>query len=141
MLLDCFCADATQQARIKHFHKRHHLSQPLSDEHVWVAQRDGELVGVARLVPCEQACWLRGLYILPNHRQKGIASALITQLQHHTHANLYAFAQPTLQHFYQQLGFILITPDNLSANLHRRFMTYQQSKPQLQAYYYQTAPV
>jgi N-acetylglutamate synthase-like GNAT family acetyltransferase len=135
MTLHCFCADAGQRARIKHFHKRHQLSQPQHHEQVWLAQYHNELVGVARLVASEQACWLRGLYILPNQRQKGIASTLIRQLQQHTHAELYAFAQPTLQHFYQQLGFRLVTADTLNAELQRRFTTYQQSKPQLQVYY------
>lgn len=52
-----------------------------------VAIKDGELVGCAALVKCDLpdfnilSPWLAGVYVIPNQRQHGIASELISQIE------------------------------------------------------------
>lgn len=142
--LQCVKADASHQARLKHFHKQNRLSQPLQNEAVWLAELDRRIIGVARLVPVDhletmefgQAWWLRGLFIRPEHRQQGFGHHLIRALQTGTDGALYAFALPHLDAFYHRLDFQPITADELPESLQTRLANYQQSKPALQAYRY-----
>ncbi len=140
--LHCVKADAIHQARLKHFHKQHRLSQPLQRDHVWLAELDGRLIGVARLVPaaetteCDPAWWLRGLFIHPEQRRHGYGHRLIQALQTNTGGTLYAFALPNLDAFYHRLGFQPIMAAQLPVSLQTRLANYQQSKSALQAYQY-----
>ncbi|MGC9387157.1 MAG: GNAT family N-acetyltransferase, partial [Hydrogenovibrio sp.] len=89
-----------------------------------------------RLVPFDQAWWLRGLFILPEYRQQGFAHQLIRTLQCDTDAVIYAFARPALQAFYQRLGFEPISPMDMTAALQSRLKTYHKSQPRLSVYRY-----
>ncbi|MGE4499911.1 MAG: GNAT family N-acetyltransferase [Hydrogenovibrio sp.] len=142
--LHCVKADASHQARLKHFHKQNRLSQPLQNEAVWLAELDRRIIGVARLVPVDhletmefgQAWWLRGLFIHPEQRRHGYGHRLIQALQTNTGGTLYAFALPNLDAFYHRLGFQPIMAAQLPASLQTRLANYQQSKSALQAYQY-----
>lgn len=136
--LQCFKAQLkrshTHCARLKHFHKRHRLSLPQQDDDVWLAEFNGQLIGVARLVPFDQAWWLRGLFILPEYRQQGYAHQLIRTLRSDTDAVIYAFARPALHAFYQRLGFEAIPQMEITEALQNRLKTYQKSQPTLNVY-------
>ena len=57
---------------------------------IFIAQMDGKAVGFVQLYPLFsstrlQAMWLlNDLYVSPEARQKGVASALIVKAQHHS---------------------------------------------------------
>ena len=135
MTIHCFKADAEHWPRVKHFHKKHQLSQPLREDALWVIAENETWLGVARFVAIDdhQAWWLRGLLIQPQYRHQGLASRLLQQaLTQHPHCT--AFAMPHLDDFYQQLGFKAVSPAALADQLQTLFTTYQQQKPTLHVY-------
>lgn len=135
MTIHCFKAGAEHWHRVKHFHKKYQLSQPLRNDAVWIIAENENWLGVARFVAQQgnQAWWLRGLFIQPAYRHQGLASQLLQQALTQ-HPNCSAFAMPHLNDFYQQQGFKAVSPTNLCDELQMLFTTYQRQKPTLGVY-------
>lgn len=126
-------ADQPQRwAQIKHFHKTHKLAQPLHSDPLFALELDGKILGVARFVPVEQACWLRGLFIIESHRRQGLGQQLIASSLNQLTQPVYAFALPHLAPFYQSLGFEPQDFSTLIPPLQLLFKRYQAQKAQLQ---------
>jgi len=99
-----------------------------SNNIVTVARNNNDIIGVARLSPVKHLWLLTGVHVDEGHRGQGIASELIVLLTSQQ-GNLefraiYSFPYSHLQHFYEQLGFELITPDSLPCELAQRFNAY-----------------
>jgi GNAT superfamily N-acetyltransferase len=84
----------------------------------WVAERDGEIVGIASIAPCE----LKVLYVHPDHWRSGagraLARAALDELRAQGCAEvvLWAFEANHAAHaFYAAMGF---TPDGARGILH-----------------------
>jgi GNAT superfamily N-acetyltransferase len=90
------------------------------NEQVWVA-RQGELVAACCLKPQEPGHWLTALLVAEQHRQQGIARALLETLRRDTRGPIWLFCHPHLLGFYQRLGFqpASILPPALAQRLQR----------------------
>src|SRR5262245_4856832 len=77
----------------------------LPNQTVWVAERDGQLVGVVAL----HDGWVEQLYILPGYQGMGIGSELLAQVMAvcPEGLNLWAFQRNTrARAFYERRGFV-----------------------------------
>jgi GNAT superfamily N-acetyltransferase len=82
---------------------------------VWVAERDGEIVGVAAL----HDGWLEQLYMLPAYQGMGIGSALLAKAMEASPEglNLWAFQRnERARAFYERRGFVAVKFGDGSGN-------------------------
>ncbi|WP_038125872.1 GNAT family N-acetyltransferase [Thiomicrospira pelophila] len=128
-------ADTLSWGLVKRFHKQTKLSTPLQSDRVFLVLKSESIIGVARFIQHHQAWWLRGLYILPEYRQKHLATQLIEFALKSLGAPCYAFAQPNLEHFYQTLNFQPQNPTQLPNELAELYKRYQASKTHLKIWY------
>lgn len=99
------------------------------NDQVWVAQQ-GEIIAACCLKPQDHGHWLTALLVAEQHRQQGIASALLDTLRRDTRGPIWLFCHPDLLGFYQRQGFqpAHCLPDALA----QRLLRYQH-KQRLQA--------
>ncbi len=93
--------------------------QPIPRTFVW--QQAEQLQGSAAIVDCdmdshpELGPWLASVYVAPEFRNQGRASALVAEVQRYAqrlgYAKLYLFT-PDQQTFYQRLGWRLLSKEN-----------------------------
>lgn len=80
---------------------------------VLIAESDGVLAGLGRLVPCgEDAVELGGMYVLSAHRGAGVGPALVRALiERAGHARVFCIPWARLEGLYARHGFRRIAPD------------------------------
>ena len=93
---------------------------------VWVAREraNNVIIAVARLAPIKGFQLLTGVYVAPNYRHQGIASQLINKLIV-PNQGCYSFVLTHLADFYINLGFEMVTNQQLPCELAQRFNAYQ----------------
>jgi GNAT superfamily N-acetyltransferase len=87
----------------------------LSEQEVWVAELDGQVVGVASLA----GAMVTQLYILPGKQGLGIGSALLARAKERRPEGLelYAFQRNTrARAFYERRGFLVVAFGDGSGN-------------------------
>lgn len=102
-------AKAEEFYEIKHFLKQQKTHSANRDDLIFCVRHERKLIGLARLLVVNNnndALWLRGLYISPDWRSKGIASTLLTKIENHLAKKgdvkrIIAFAETHLQLFYE----------------------------------------
>ena len=81
---------------------------------VWVAECDGVPCGMVGLDASDMADrphlgpWLASLYVVPEHRGRGVASALVDHVLSRTPGTLYLWCYPALVRFYERKGFTVL---------------------------------
>ncbi|MDG6778569.1 GNAT family N-acetyltransferase [Thiomicrorhabdus sp. zzn3] len=134
----------TALALLNHFLKRHQQPSAGRGDLNFIVKDGPNVIGCARLLPlahntstrfAENNFWLRGVFVTPQYRHQGIASALLqfmhqqleqADLSAHT---IYAFPYEHLQSFYQPLGYELCETERLPVSLRQRFeQACQQNK-------------
>ena len=93
---------------------------------IFIYQVNKQIVGAVRLIKNDGYFTLRTLYVIPEWRHKGIATALIRELIDHIPLGsiLYCLPYPQVRSLYSNLGFVHIHPDNLPETLKRRYEEY-----------------
>jgi len=76
-------------------------SQSLED--FWVAEKEDEIIGVARLEEYKDCCFLSSLGILEAHRKKGAASSLLSEMTKGLKKNVYLYT--IIPEFFEKFGF------------------------------------
>jgi GNAT superfamily N-acetyltransferase len=87
----------------------------LPNQAVWVAERDGQIVGVAALGDE----WLEQLYVLPEHQDAGIGSRLLAKAKELRPGglSLWAFQRnERARAFYERRGFVAVEFGDGSGN-------------------------
>ncbi len=100
----------------------------LPNQVVWVAECDGEIVGVAAL----HDGWLEQLYMLPGYQGMGIGSALLAEVMAASPEglNLWAFQRnERARAFYERRGFVAVEFGDGSGNEEREPDVRYQWKP------------
>ncbi|QCU90685.1 GNAT family N-acetyltransferase [Thiomicrorhabdus sediminis] len=130
-------AEPDEFYQIRHFLKRHKTHGANRDDWIFTvklihsdnnASENKPLIGIARLLPVEDSIttlWLRGLFIAPEHRNQGIATALLEfihqQLVEDKHfesiTNIAAFSETHLQLFYQQNHYQQLLAEQIEKEL------------------------
>lgn len=122
---------------IKHFLKRHNTYSANRSDIIYIARSGKRLIGLARLIAiddCNDALWLRGLFIDEAWRHKGLATSLLNFLYKNQIESLQikstiAFAEPHLKKFYQKNNYTEVTIDELPPSLKDRLESaYSQGK-------------
>ncbi len=83
---------------------REAVARDVAEGRVWVALRDGELVGAALV---EARC-IRGLWVAPDHRRQGVATSLLSALLQRPDAPRDAWALPgdrATKSLYESVGW------------------------------------
>ena len=93
---------------------------------IFTYQVNKHIVGAVRLIKNDGYFTLRTLYVIPQWRHKGIATALIQKLIVHLpeRSILYCLPYPQVLSLYSNLGFVHIHPDNLPEMLKKRYDEY-----------------
>lgn len=123
---------------IKHFLKRHKTHGANRDDWIFTvklintdnsaSENSSPLIGIARLLPVEDSTttlWLRGLFIVPEHRHQGIATALlefihqqlIEDKRFESITKIAAFSETHLQLFYQQNHYQQLLAEQIEKEL------------------------
>ncbi|WP_319381771.1 GNAT family N-acetyltransferase [Thiomicrorhabdus sp.] len=131
--------------QLKHFLKVHKQRSLYKEDRGFIATDQKRLVAFSRLVPLNQQnhFWLRGLFVIPEMRRRGIASQLIETIleelhQLHRPAYLFLFARQTLEGFYSAKGFSPLEAADLPTELQTRFEQARQKGHQWTAMRWQT---
>ena len=108
------------------------------------------IIGSARLIPQtmenEKVFWLRGVFIHPEYRGKGLGTMLIQQLQQSAKEDIgcftiYAFPLKHLEGFYTHLGYELLSEESFNkmpSPLQKRFKSAQQQGKNWLCMYFET---
>lgn len=72
----------------------------------WVIEKDQSLVGLIESGKFKDNSCIRFLFVLPNHRRKGLGSALVKHLLQNTNKPVLITCSSELTEFYARLGFI-----------------------------------
>lgn len=122
--------DATLHFKVKHFLKVAQQKNWQQNDKVFIALNNQTLIGYARFVSInDEACWLRGLFVLPDYRRQGIAAGLMQFAHQHlsTQAQqIFCFPLAHLDKFYQPLGYQAIPSTELPETLVKRYQQAQQ---------------
>ncbi len=116
--------------RLNHFLKQHKESSAnKGDCNFWLTY-DNQIIACARLQATKtQHCfWLRGVFVDDNYRKQGLGSEFINRLHQSLEKKtlIIAFPYEHLHHFYSQLGYQDIEPEQLPKELFERFSKAQK---------------
>ena len=93
---------------------------------VYVAETDGELVAVVRRTYEEGIVMLRGMYVAPHQRRRGIGSQLLAKFVNDLHdVACYCVPFAHLQAFYGRAGFTPLADDVAPEFLRDRLALYR----------------
>jgi GNAT superfamily N-acetyltransferase len=96
------------------------------EDAVLLAERDGELVGIARLAAEEGVVVLRGMQVHPRFQRQGIGRKLLaTVAQELDGRGCFCIPYAHLVGFYRGIGFHVIEPAKAPAFLRLRLQSYQ----------------
>ena len=113
--------------RVDAFYRGEGFGSEASSEHViYLAEDEGEIVGVVRLVPVEDYLVLRGMMVRSAYRRQGIGKGLLAALVPHMDGQtVYCLPWAHLEDFYAGVGFETIPledcPNVLRDRLDRHF--------------------
>jgi N-acetylglutamate synthase-like GNAT family acetyltransferase len=97
------------------------------DDTVWVAEREGELIGVVRIAPENGTLVLRGMRIAEPWRRHGIGSQMLRAIAAWLgDRECYCISYDHLVHYYGQIGFVEVASANAPAFLAERLIDYQR---------------
>jgi GNAT superfamily N-acetyltransferase len=121
-------ASAAEHPEIGTFYRRCGYSGSLSaDDKIFVADRGGSLVGVARLCLEHGEIVLRGMQVLPEVQGQGVGRTLLEEtLARANDAICYCIPWADLEMFYGSAGFQRCEPYDVPAFLSDRFSCYVQ---------------
>lgn len=123
-------------ALLNHFLKHHQQPSAGRGDLNFIVQEGQQVIGCARLLPltqnsstrpAENGFWLRGVFVAPEYRHQGIASALLRFMHRQLEQTdlseqiIYAFPYEHLERFYQTLDYKLCETERLPASLRQRF--------------------
>jgi len=77
-------------------------------EYFWVAEKEDEIIGVARLEEYKNCYFLSSLGVLEAHRKKRIASSLLSEITKGLKKNVYLYT--IIPEFFEKFGFEAATP-------------------------------
>lgn len=118
-----------------HFLKKHKQVQAGRDDRLYVAQLDDmKIVGAFWLDIQPTYYWIRNVFVESSNRHLGIGSKLLQYaIKENQKIPYYCFNSPSLQPFYQSIGFEGILADELPDPLKIRFLRYQANGKNLMA--------
>ena len=92
---------------------------------IFLARIDNQLVGAVRLCSEMNVLVLRGMQVLPEFQNQGIGTELLKSCNRYL-AGKFCYCLPWqhLRYFYEQIGFKLISPEQLPMFLNQRFQQY-----------------
>ena len=94
---------------------------------VLLAERDGELVGIVRLVPEQGVTLLRGMQVHPSVQRQGIGKQLLAAVAGVLGSEAcFCIPYAHLSDFYGAIGFVTIAPANGPSFLRSRLEGYQR---------------
>jgi len=95
---------------------------------VWMAEAEGELIGVVRIAPENGTLVLRGMRIAEPWRRQGIGSAMLRVLEARLgKRECFCVPYSHLIEFYGQIGFVEMTASAAPAFLADRLAEYKRS--------------
>ncbi|WP_226971503.1 MULTISPECIES: GNAT family N-acetyltransferase [Vibrio] len=98
------------------------------EEHIVVAYKENQIVGLVRFKPIEEYLLLTGMLVVPAHREQGVGHTLLSYCQESILKNhCYCFAYRHLPPFYAQHGFKTIDVDAIPNSLKHRYLRYCES--------------
>jgi N-acetylglutamate synthase-like GNAT family acetyltransferase len=92
-----------------------HLSKDW--QRFWVVEGNGQLVACAKLCRYGHYSLLFNVLVAPEHRQRGLGSALVQHMIQHAVKPLYLACLPDKIEFYKRFGFVSIPSRELSPSL------------------------
>lgn len=116
---------------VNHFYKQTYKKGMAKKNDQIFVLKGQEILCAARIKNVAGAQLLTGVTCAEHVRQQGLASYLIKQVLKQQTEILYCFPYPHLANFYQTLGFLLITPEQLPEELALAYTKYNQRKPLL----------
>jgi N-acetylglutamate synthase-like GNAT family acetyltransferase len=98
---------ATDQATIQRIVRAAHINpMGLDWRRFFVAEKDGQVIGTGQIkTHGDGSRELASVAVIPQYRQRGIASAIIRELLARESGKVYLFCRPPLESFYQPFGF------------------------------------
>lgn len=125
--LNVQCLAENQHTLLRKFYRSHNNPMRMTQQaDAWVVRAPSIIAGVC-LSPIVDGYWLTSLFTAPEHRQQGVASFLIRQLQvAYQGSQIWLFCHPDLRDFYSSLGFK--QTQDLPESLSDRLARYQQHK-------------
>lgn len=91
------------------FLKQHKQATAGKKDLLFAAVHEGKVIAAVWLTCPETSshCWLRSLYVAEKHREKGIATELLSHIKAQMGSSeIFCFAQPDLEQFYLKNGFL-----------------------------------
>lgn len=116
-----------QLALLNKFYRCHGSRMQISKPaEAWVMRQHSIIAGLC-LTPVIGGYWLTGLFVAPEHRQRGVALNLIKHIQAaYPTASIWLFCHPDLITVYQRTNFQ--ETQQLPESLNSRLARYQQHK-------------
>jgi GNAT superfamily N-acetyltransferase len=97
------------------------------DDTTWIAEAEGELIGVVRIAPERSTLVLRGMRIAEPWQRRGIGSRMLNTIAGWLDGNeCYCVPYSHLLDFYGQVGFVEITPSAAPDFLTARLAEYRR---------------
>ncbi|KTD89414.1 GNAT family N-acetyltransferase [Pseudoalteromonas sp. CR1] len=98
--------DTVKTPLVNKFYKVHGVSgRANKQDQVWVIYLGTHIVAACRLQNKTTFLFLSTVYVAPEHRSKGVAKQLITDLLTHQHMHVYTFAFKNIADLYRSIGF------------------------------------
>ena len=111
---------------VNQFYKLHYKKGIASkDEAVFILKSATEIICSAKLKSIENDQLLTGVACAPVYQHQGYGSLLIKKLLALQTQPIYCFPYPHLAHFYQRLGFTLLTKEEAPQHIQKRYSYYQ----------------
>ena len=98
--------DKVKTPLVNKFYKLHGASgRANKQDQVWVIYLDEQIVAACRVQHKSNFLFLSTVYVAKEHRSKGLAKQLITDLLKHQHMHVYTFAFKNIVDLYLSIGF------------------------------------
>lgn len=110
----------------KKFYKQ--FGQPTKtnrNDQIYATFSSGIMLACLRIAPCGDTRLLRGVFVAPEHRGKGLARALISHALKHSKLNeIWTFPYSHLNDFYVGLNFQTVSPEIAPSPIQDAFDVY-----------------
>ena len=113
-------------------------AKPKKNERIVVGYHEKIIICIVRFRSIENFSLLTGMLVIPDYRQQGIASQLLTFCQaHYLSENSYCFAYQHLESLYKSVGFSVVEVKLLPNSLQQLFIRYTDTGKKLLPMRYQ----